>query len=155
MTDLKMKTVDKETTLRPMKYIRGTNRLHSVKAETKEQTYIRQAKPKAMPKTLYVVAGVYNDGDGSCELVSNALWYPTLDEAKKRAEEWARDLYDEWKCENFMRTLKDNMQEVQFEDVWEKVDNRDPEFMDWGFDPVEDWGVSSVRIRVFKVTRGK
>ena len=111
-------------------------------------------KDNDMKKDVYVVAGVYNGGDGGMELVSSALWYDTLEEAKKRAFEWAHDLYDKWKCENFMQTLKDNMQEVQFGDVWEKVDNGDPEFMDWGFDPVEDRGVSSVRIRVFKAYRG-
>lgn len=105
-----------------------------------------------MKKTVYVVAGIYNDGDGAVELVSNAIWYDAIEEAKKRAFEWAHTLYSEWLGGFSGKTL--DGRKVGFGDVWEKVDNGDPEFMDWGFDPVDDWGVSSVRIRVFKAYKG-
>lgn len=125
-------------------------------------TRTRRAPPSetvrktAPTKTVWVVAAVYNDDDGFFALVSNAMWYNTEKEAKKRAEEWAHDLYDEWVyVETQHRTTTINGELASFDQVWEKVDNSNPKSMDWGFDPVEDWGVASVRIRVFKVYRGK
>lgn len=124
-------------------------------AEPERHPAKRNPRRRAPVRNIWVVAGVYGDGDGAIELVSNAVWYDTVEEAKDRAEQWARDLFNEWIEERPGASKKLDGLPCEFEDVWEKVDNNDPEFMDWGFDPVCEWGVASVRIRVFKVYRGK
>ena len=121
--------------------------------ETKPET----AKPKKVRrkassmKAVYVAAGIWDDHDGAGELVVNATWHDTLKEAQDRAMEWATNLYDEWFADMQGSPFFDSGS--TFDDAWVHVDNGDREFMDWGYDPVDNQ-VASIRIRVFKAYRG-
>ncbi|MBQ2485952.1 MAG: hypothetical protein II518_02695 [Candidatus Methanomethylophilus sp.] len=89
----------------------------------------------------YAVITVYNEGDGAQPLVHVEDVFCCISAAKKFAKEVAQDM---------LKTYNNGMDEenrLKFKDVWEKVDNREEdEFLDWGFDPIEDTICWRVRV---------
>lgn len=121
------------------------------KSRARTKTSKKRARPPANRRraapanAIWVVASIYNENDGCYELVENAIWFNTEKKAKQAAEERVRHIYEE--------VLGNQPSgELPFDMVFEKVDNKDPEFMDWGWDPVD--GSCCVRVRVFKAYSG-
>lgn len=89
----------------------------------------------------YAVVAIYNDGDGAQPLVHVEDVFCCISAAKKFAKEVAQEMLDTYN--NGM----DEENQLRFKDVWEKVDNKeDDEFLDWGFDPIEDTICWRVRV---------
>ena len=89
----------------------------------------------------YAVVAIYNDGDGAQPLVHVEDVFCCISAAKKFAKEVAKEMLDTYN--NGM----DEENQLRFKDVWEQVDNREEdEFLDWGFDPIEDTICWRVRV---------
>ena len=89
----------------------------------------------------YAVVAIYNDGDGAQPLVHVEDVFCCISAAKKFAKEVAQEMLDTYN--NGM----DEENQLRFNDVWEKVDNKeDDEFLDWGYDPIEDTICWRVRV---------
>lgn len=99
---------------------------------------------KEKTKYRYVVVSVYNENDGCRELVHFESSWKTPDAAFRAASRLARLVFDSAKRGRLVH------KDVDFEDVYEKVDNGERGlFMDWGYDPVD--GMALERIRVAKM----
>ena len=89
----------------------------------------------------YAVVTIYNDGDGAQPLVHVEDVFCCISAAKKFAKEVAQEI---------LKTYNNGMDKenrLRFNDVWEKVDNlEEDEFLDWGYDPIEDTVCWRVRV---------
>ena len=97
-----------------------------------------KTKTKVKRKRKWAVVAVYSGGDGFRPLVELVGTFSSARWAKKVATDLAHEIYEET-C--------NPERDGPFDRKWEKVDNEDPAFMDWGFDPDGD-GTILERIRV-------
>ena len=89
----------------------------------------------------YAVVTIYNEGDGCQQLVHVEDVFCCISAAKKFAKEVAQDMLKTY------NSGMDKEDRLKFNDVWEKVDNKeDDEFLDWGYDPIEDTICWRVRV---------
>ncbi len=89
----------------------------------------------------YAVVAIYNEGDGAQPLVHVEDVFCCISAAKKFAKEVAQDMLDTY------NSGMDKEDRLKFKDVWEKVDNKeDDEFLDWGYDPIDDTICWRVRV---------
>lgn len=96
-----------------------------------------KTKTKTRRKRKWAVVAVYSGGDGFRPLVELVDTFSSVERAKKAATELAHEIYEE--------TCRPDL-DGSFDEKWCKVDNKDPMFMDWGFDPVDDIILERIRV---------
>lgn len=101
-------------------------------------------------KDRWAVVQIYNEDDGAQPLAYVIGVFDRKSDAKKALKAAAREMQD---------LFNDGVppeERTKFDDVWEKVDNREEdEFEDFGYDPVEDTVCWRLRICWFTEPKGK
>ena len=96
-------------------------------------------------RNRYAVVTIYNEDDGVQPLAHVVEVYGTPRSAMRRAEELIKETVDNYndnltfRRENAPGEIKFVFEPFTVEGCWEKVDNRERNwlFRDWGFDPID------------------